>query len=343
MAGRPPNKILISNFQRLAKKDNQSNRYIWECNHCPSGATGACIEGRDNRPFLHLIDPIACPNAPSDVRHEARLLLMEKGLLQTDAGPILTPLPSSHDSESKLSLSPASDAGCVIPIKKRKGGKLDQYIIPALTREQEAEANVKFFRCVCCFGHCKKLLINLCRFLVHTNSAFRSAENPFLYEWLDVIRPSYIPASRYVLSHTIMDAEAARVQVEEIARLHSRNLLTMLFDGWEDKLRRSLYGTIASEVGQHPTVLSLEELTGFRGSADKYLETAINAMTKMDLGDGVRFIAATTDDPNVMRAFRRKLEGKYYWILVSAHLCPSVQVLNLKNNYLDVRVLFAWS
>jgi hypothetical protein len=153
MAGRPPNKILTSNFQRLEKKDNQSNRYIWECNHCPSGATGARIEGRDNRPFLHLIDPIACPNAPSEVRHEARLLLMDKGLLQTDSGPILSPLPSSassHNSES--SLDAASDAGCVMPIKKRKGGKLDQYIIPVLTREQEAEANVKFFRYVCRFG-----------------------------------------------------------------------------------------------------------------------------------------------------------------------------------------------
>ena len=52
-----------------------------------------------------------------------------------------------------------------------------------------------------------------------------------------------------------------------------------------------------------PTVLSLEELTGFCGSTDKYLETTINAMTKMDLDDGVRFIAATMDDPNVMQAF----------------------------------------
>ena len=78
---------------------------------------------------------------------------MDKGLLQTDSGPILSPLPSSassHNSES--SLDAASDAGCVMPIKKRKGGKLDQYIIPVLTREQEAEANVKFFRYVCRFG-----------------------------------------------------------------------------------------------------------------------------------------------------------------------------------------------
>ena len=105
-----------------------------------------------------------------------------------------------------------------------------------------------------------------------------------------------------------MDAEAACVQVEEIAWLHSCNLLTMLFDGWEDKLHHSLYGTITSEVGQYPTVLSLEELTGFCGSADKYLETTINAMTKMDLGDGVRFIAVTTDDPNVMWAFGKNLK-----------------------------------
>lgn len=147
--------------------------------------------------------------------------------------------------------------------------------------------------------------------------SFRSAEDPFLHEWLDVIRPSYTTPSRYVLSHTIMDAEAARIQIEDIARLKATKRLTLLFDGWNDKLRRSLYGSVASQLGEPPIVLSLDNLTGHRGSADKYLETAKGALKKMDLEDGLNFIALTTDDPTVMQSFRRKFQEEFYWVLVS--------------------------
>jgi hypothetical protein len=66
-----------------------------------------------------------------------------------------------------------------------------------------------------------------------------------------------------------MDAEAARAQVEDMTRLKARKCLTLLFDGWEDKLQRSLYGTVAAEHGEPPSVLSLDELTGSRGTAEQ--------------------------------------------------------------------------
>lgn len=59
-----------------------------------------------------------------------------------------------------------------------------------------------------------------------------------------------------------MDSEIAHVQMEDIARLKGRKRLTYLLDGWEDKIRRSLYGSMAAEVNQHPVVLSLEDMTG---------------------------------------------------------------------------------
>jgi len=113
-----------------------------------------------------------------------------------------------------------------------------------------------------------------------------------------------------------MDAEAARVQIEEIDRLKKAKRLTLLFDGWEDKLRRSLYGTVAARVGEYPTVLSLDDLTGHRGSADKYLETAKKAMKNMEIEDGRNIIALTTDNPTVMQSFRGKFKFDYHWVLV---------------------------
>jgi hypothetical protein len=59
-----------------------------------------------------------------------------------------------------------------------------------------------------------------------------------------------------------MDSEVARVQIADIAHLKERKRLTLLLDGWEDKIRRSLYGCLAAEVNQRPVVLSLEDMTG---------------------------------------------------------------------------------
>jgi hypothetical protein len=74
---------------------------------------------------------------------------------------------------------------------------------------------------------------------------------------------------------------------------------------------------VAAEVGQYPTLLGLDDLTGNRGSADKYLETLVGAMGKMDITDGKNVIALTTDNPKVMQSFRHKFQTSFHWVLVS--------------------------
>ena len=152
--------------------------------------------------------------------------------------------------------------------------------------------------------------------------AFHAAGNPFLHAWLNKLRPSYQPPSQYVLSHTIMDVEAARAQVEDMTRLKARKHLTLLFDGWEDRLQCSLYGTVAAKRGEPPSVLSLDELTGSWGTAEKYLETTKAALKKMDLDDGQNFVALTTDNLTVMQAYRRLMRNAFFWIIVSLVCMP---------------------
>ena len=119
-----------------------------------------------------------------------------------------------------------------------------------------------------------------------------------------------------------MDAEAAQAQVEDMTWLKARKRLTLLFDGWEDRLWCSLYGTVAAERGEPPSVLSLDELTGSRGTAEKYLETTKAALKKMDLDDGRNFVALTTDNPTVMQAYRRLMRNAFFWIIVSLVCVP---------------------
>ncbi|KAG2336964.1 hypothetical protein BDR05DRAFT_978652 [Suillus weaverae] len=93
---------------------------------------------------------------------------------------------------------------------------------------------------------------------------------------------------------------------QKIDRLKARRLLTLLLDGWEDKLRQSLYGSLAAEVKQHPIILALEDMTG-------------KAMKAMEIGDARKIIAVTTDNPT--------FQNKYYWVLTVACFLHSMNTL----------------
>ena len=97
----------------------------------------------------------------------------------------------------------------------------------------------------------------------------------------------------------------------------ARKCLTLLLDGWEDRLRRSLYGSVAVEVGHDPIVLALEDMTGVRGTAENLVTVSQKALKRMEIGSGKNLIAVTTDNPTVMQAFRRKFKEAYPWVLVS--------------------------
>jgi hypothetical protein len=68
-------------------------------------------------------------------------------------------------------------------------------------------------------------------FVVHANAAFSIAKNWFFQDFLGEIRPLYTPPSHYVLSHSILDSEAAWVQLEEMAYMKDWKRLTLLIDG----------------------------------------------------------------------------------------------------------------
>ncbi|KAI5822122.1 hypothetical protein K523DRAFT_257477 [Schizophyllum commune Tattone D] len=90
--------------------------------------------------------------------------------------------------------------------------------------------------------------------------------------------------------------------------------ITFLIDGWEDIGWRSLYGTVAAGINLFPIVLGLKDMTGQRGSAEKMLEAAEEAIrnAQLPIED---MIATCTDNPTVMQSFRCKMEDQYFWML----------------------------
>ncbi|KAF8989581.1 hypothetical protein BDQ17DRAFT_1393275 [Cyathus striatus] len=71
-------------------------------------------------------------------------------------------------------------------------------------------------------------------------------------------------------------------------------------DGWEDSMRRSMYGCLLAEVGEYPFIIGLKELTG---ALD---QRSINLKC---------IIAVCTDNLTTMQAFHCKWTVEYSWIL----------------------------
>ena len=319
--GRKHPPVISENFTRLGAVANKSGRYYWQCYHCgPGSKDGDRIEGRDNNLLNHLVDPKKCPNASQLVRYDAGIALRGKGAVDTVSvllpDEVAPPAQTGSTDASTVTEAGPLDGTSEPPAKRPR--TLDNYFDHSISSDQAERANIKLLRYVILYIISTFVLTARLRYIIHANASFRTSGNWYFVDFVREIRPSYIPASPYVLSHRLLDAENVRVQMEEIKRLENRPFLTLLFDGWEDLLKRSLYGSIAAEVKQHPIVLSLDDLTGQRGNVPTLLETTRRATSAMNVGDMKKFIAVTTDNPTSMQAYRRELQKLYPWLLVSS-------------------------
>lgn len=73
--------------------------------------------------------------------------------------------------------------------------------------------------------------------------------------------PGYQPPVRYKLTMDILATEHARVLLSMMDRMRHRNDLTLTLDGWEDMLRRPLYGFMALHGRYEPELLDLVDVS----------------------------------------------------------------------------------
>ena len=148
-----------------------------------------------------------------------------------------------------------------------------------------------------------------------------------------------------MLSHSILESEVARVQLEDLERLENSRNQTLLYDGWEDGLGRSIYGAVSASVGEYPIILGLDDMTGRRGTAEGYLESIKGAMRKGGIAEGKQVLALTTDNPSVMKSFRRLFQAEFPWVLVQEFFCRNwlsfvTDIIALY--FIDSRMLPPW-
>jgi hypothetical protein len=155
--------------------------------------------------------------------------------------------------------------------------------------------------------------------LIHANVPFQFEENPYFIEFVHELRPLYLLATRWKLSHSLLDSEAAHVKLEDTNRLKKFLCGTLLVDGWEDKLKHSLYGYVLARVKEYPVVLSLESFMRKCVTAERIFQGEIDAFSSMAISnDDIKklLIAITTDNPTTMVAAQGKYVNRFPWILI---------------------------
>ncbi|KAF9455220.1 hypothetical protein BDZ94DRAFT_1205972 [Collybia nuda] len=295
--GRVMEAFVAEHFTKHGPKNPKTKRWFMKCNYCrPEDQP---IEHRDLRCLTHSVKVETCPNIPNDARKEGQRILMQKGGIE------FTSISSDDESGSPgpaTKRAKGSSGKAVVP-----KGAMESFIDRAMTVEEVDRANV-----------C------LLRFFVHGNVPLSASENPYFLKWTHSLRPSYSPATRYVLTERYLPAEEQRAISEDMERLVGRTNLTYLMDGWDDAMRRSVYGCMVAEVGEYPVVLGLHELTGMRGTADTLVEVSNQALARKDIHISA-IIAVCTDNPTTMQSFRRKWTLEHPKILV----CGLANVLSL--------------
>jgi hypothetical protein len=144
--GRPVDRILGDNFTEVGMVANKSGRKYWKCNHCDT-PHGQKIEGREQRPIIHLSDPTKCPGAPPHVHQAAHTHLMAKGSMPATASAAILP-DLGNTGQSASDATSLAVTQVTQPTKKRKGASMDAYADVALTDAHKADADLKFFRYV---------------------------------------------------------------------------------------------------------------------------------------------------------------------------------------------------
>ena len=186
------------------------------------------------------------------------------------------------------------------------------------------------------------LIIRPYSYIVHSNSPFSASQNSYFCEFVDYICPFYIPPTCYVLSHSILESEVARVHLGDLEQLENSRNQTLLYDGWEDGLGRSIYGAVSASDGEYPIILGLDNMTGQWGTAEGYLESTKGAMQKGGIAKGKQVLALTTDNPSVIKSFWRLFQAESPWVLVWEISCRNWLSFVTDMYFIDSCILPSW-
>lgn len=162
--------------------------------------------------------------------------------------------------------------------------------------------------------------------IVSSQSPFSLADNHYLRDFAFRLRPTYDVPSAFTIRTTLLPAEEARVVVLDWKRLKEQKHATWMVDGWEDGAKRELYGSMAQIRSQRGILLNLEDLTGKRVDGEELFALHKRALDETGLINMNHFSAVVTDDPTLMRKYRRLVGEEWPRLIVSGVFSHTFEV-----------------
>jgi hypothetical protein len=153
--------------------------------------------------------------------------------------------------------------------------------------------------------------------IISSQSSFLIANNHWLADFAFRLRPTYNIPHSFTLTESVLPAEDARVIIHEKKRLHEASTYTWLVDGWEDLSKRDLHASMAQQRSSAGILVNLEDSTGTRVDGKELLCIHERALDAMELENMDNFVAIVTDNPNLMKKYRRLAVQKWPRLLVS--------------------------
>lgn len=169
----------------------------------------------------------------------------------------------------------------------------------------------------------KELDRQIAKAVYATNCSFRAIENKEIRKAIEMLRPGYVPPSRFQLSSTLLN-EIFEEEKSKCFNKFSGQSVCMSLDGWSNIHNEPIICVVLTAEDGNSVLLESIDTSGHPHTADYLAELAINAINKCKNEYNCKVTSVVTDNAANMVSMKKKItESLNYPIFTygcSAHL-----------------------
>ena len=169
----------------------------------------------------------------------------------------------------------------------------------------------------------KELDRQIAKAVYATNCSFRAIENKEVQKAIEMLRPGYLPPSRFQLSSTLLN-EIFEEEKSNCFNKLSGQSVCMSLDGWSNIHNEPIICVVLTAEDGNSVLLESIDTSGHPHTADYLAELAINSINKCKNEYNCKVTSIVTDNASNMVSMKKKItESSNYPIITygcSAHL-----------------------
>lgn len=182
----------------------------------------------------------------------------------------------------------------------------------------------------------KELDKQIARAIFATNCSFRSIEHKEVRKAIEMLRPGYVPPSRFQLSSIILD-EIFEDEKSKYCKNLSGKSVCMSLDGWSNIHNEPIICVVLTAEDGNSFLFESIDTSGHSHTSDYLADIAVDVINKCDTEFNCKVTSIVTDNAANMSSMRKKLSQllnlKYPIITYGC----SAHILNLLSKDLEIK------